>query len=748
MRALPIVCALLVAGLLPHPSGAAAQADDSTPTKLQGYGEDEAYPVPLAHWTNPGLGADWLSFELVQELFADADAVEPMEPDPPVAPIFAGGVLQGYVFVTRDITESLGFSSLEFLIAVGLRLDGTLAGARVVAHREPIIDLIMLQDLVPRFARQYEGVDIRAPLRVQLTQSSEPGSIDGISSATISAVLFNEAILRAARIVARAKGIRLHDQPVLDIVTFHPRGFAALVEQDTIGRLRISKDAAVAAGVTEPDLSASGMGAADLYVYANERASRAARPPFEEDLVLDIYAGPAMTPTIGRNLLGNTWHDLFVSGRNPNDLMLCIMTIGPYSIDGERHLSSGPFRRLRLVQDGQTYQLTKDRYRYLGFLHGTDKPDFGEIGLFWIPAETGVDPVKPWTLEVLVENQAGTNGAWFGLDYVLNDELVLMPTNTEVLAADHDAPIWAAAWHAQRVNIAILVAALVVLGALLAGVDRLARRPALLQWIRLGFLGFVLVWMGWYAGAQVTILNILTWLQSAVSQTGLAVLLSDPLIVLLAAFVAVTFFLFGRGIYCGWLCPFGALQELLGKAAQALRIRQFVPSYRTHQWLWPIKYVVLAVLVALSFHDMGIAGTAAEIEPFKTAISLRFDRAWPYVLYAGALLVAGVFVERFFCRFLCPLGAALAIGGKLRLRNPLKRRDECGTPCQLCARRCPINAIAPSGAIRMDECFYCLDCQVIYHDEHVCPPLVRARRRQVAPDLTAGPTPAVAAVKN
>ena len=141
------------------------------------------------------------------------------------------------------------------------------------------------------------------------------------------------------------------------------------------------------------------------------------------------------------------------------------------------------------------------------------------------------------------------------------------------------------------------------------------------------------------------------------------------------------------------------------------------------------KYLVLAVLVGLSFYSMSMANAAAEVEPFKTAISLRFARDWPYVVYAATLLAAGLTVERFFCRFLCPLGAAMAIGGKLRVANLLKRRAECGSPCQLCARRCPINAIEPNGTIKMDECFYCLDCQVLYQDNHVCPPLVTANRR-------------------
>ncbi len=691
--------------------------------------EEGSYPVPLETWTKPSLGADWLSLDLAKELFPGADALEPVQADLSVAPVFGDGVLQGYIFATRDITESLGFSSLEFVIVVGLRLDGTLAGVRVVEHREPIIDLIMLQDLVPRFAGQYVDVDIRAPLRVHLSQTDAPGAIDGISSATISAVLFNEAILRASRMVAHAKGIRLHDHPVLDIVTYRPERFVALVEQGSLGRLRITRAAAEEAGVIDPDLSGSGGTTRDLYVYVNEREAGVTVPEFPEDLVLDIYAGPAMTPTVGRNVLGDKWYDLFVSGRDPNDLMLAVMTNGPYSIDSDRHLSSGSFRRLRLVQEGKDFDLSKDNYRFLGFLHGSDKPRFSEMGLFWIPAESGINPVKPWSLEVLVENRGGTQAAWFQLDYTISEEFVLMPTGLDTLAAENPMPVWVAAWQAQRVNIVVLITALALLTVILVGMDWLAKRPSLLRTVRIGFLSFVLVWMGWQVGAQVTILNVLTWLQSLVSWTGLVVVLSDPLIMIVMVFVTVTFFLFGRGIFCGWLCPFGALQELLAKAAQALKVRQVEINHRWHRRLWPVKYVVLAGLVGSSFYSMDVAGIASEVEPFKTAISLKFDREWPYVVWAVALLGAGVFIERFFCRFICPLGAAMAVGGKLRLVNLLNRRPECGSPCQLCARRCPIGAIEPSGAIRMDECFYCLDCQELYHDEHVCPPLVRSRRR-------------------
>ena len=116
------------------------------------------------------------------------------------------------------------------------------------------------------------------------------------------------------------------------------------------------------------------------------------------------------------------------------------------------------------------------------------------------------------------------------------------------------------------------------------------------------------------------------------------------------------------------------------------------------------------------------------MEPFKTSITLKFARELPYLIYAIILLVLSIFISRFYCRYICPLGAVLAVGGKLRLTNILLRRKECGSPCHLCENSCPTQAIKSDGKIDMNECFYCLDCQEEYYDEHRCPPLVMKRK--------------------
>ncbi|MBT6911929.1 MAG: 4Fe-4S binding protein, partial [Rhodospirillaceae bacterium] len=119
-----------------------------------------------------------------------------------------------------------------------------------------------------------------------------------------------------------------------------------------------------------------------------------------------------------------------------------------------------------------------------------------------------------------------------------------------------------------------------------------------------------------------------------------------------------------------------------------------------------------------------------EMEPFKTAISMHFIRHWPFVAYVGGLLFLGLFIERFFCRYLCPLGAALAIPARLRMFEWLKRRFQCGHDCKLCATRCTVQAIHPNGSINPNECIYCLACQANFFDNRVCPPLVAKRKRR------------------
>jgi NosR/NirI family nitrous oxide reductase transcriptional regulator len=277
----------------------------------------------------------------------------------------------------------------------------------------------------------------------------------------------------------------------------------------------------------------------------------------------------------------------------------------------------------------------------------------------------------------------------------------------------------------------VLTIGLAALSFILVFQDWLARHPTALIYVRNGFHVYTLFFIGWWGLAQLSVINVLTFVNSVMHGFRWENFLIDPLLFILWAFVAVTLLLWGRGVYCGWLCPFGALQELILLAARRLKLPEWEFSDVVHERLWAVKYIILILLFGLSLQSLTEAAVYAEVEPFKTTIALRFQREWTFVAYALALIAVSAFNRKFYCKYLCPLGAALAIPGRFRLFDWwLRRRKECGKPCQVCSHRCSVRAIRPTGEINANECHYCLDCQVIYYNDRICLPLIDKRKRR------------------
>jgi len=294
-----------------------------------------------------------------------------------------------------------------------------------------------------------------------------------------------------------------------------------------------------------------------------------------------------------------------------------------------------------------------------------------------------------------------------------------------------DEPLWIAVWQARVFQIVVLLIGLATLTAILLFQDALARHPNFLIVVRRGFLIYTVFFIGWFALAQLSIVQVLTFVHAAIGGFRWETFLIDPMLFMLWSFVAMTLLLWGRGVYCGWLCPFGALQELINQGAQKLKLKQLEFSDVVHERLLGVKVLVLVALFGISLQSMGEAVRYAEIEPFKTAITLRFDREWPFLLYAGGLLLVSAFNRKFFCKYLCPLGAALMFPGRFRIFDWwLRRRKECGRPCQTCANQCEVRAIRPTGEINANECHYCLDCQVTYYNDRKCMPLIERRQKR------------------
>ena len=169
-----------------------------------------------------------------------------------------------------------------------------------------------------------------------------------------------------------------------------------------------------------------------------------------------------------------------------------------------------------------------------------------------------------------------------------------------VAAAQQDGevtlPLWMQVWVDQRGDVGILSLALIVLTVMLWKQDSITRHRKMYRVVRLSFLAFTFGWLGWYANAQLSVINLLVYLQAPFADLEWTFYLTEPLIVMVAVYTLVSLFIWGRSLFCGWLCPFGALQEILTRIAEFLRIPQVKLKNSTHHKL--LNMNVFTVLIA------------------------------------------------------------------------------------------------------------------------------------------------------
>jgi transcriptional regulator of nitric oxide reductase len=661
-----------------------------------------------------------LTPEVMAVVYPGAERLGPEEGSPPAIAVYRGDTIVAYIFSTLDIIAAPGYSVIPFDVIAGVEPNGRITGAKVVFHREPYV----YQDAVrqPQLDRFLEA---EAGMPLNGSPSQLPPNF--VAQATITARLMRAAVHDTARMVLHTRlGRQVVTMPTLDVERFELKSWNELIAEGSVARLRLTSGEVAAA------LAKAGAAGAAPQVPLGK----------PDDLYSEVFFGLLTPAAIGGNLLGvrnfEEYRQRIPQGRH----VLFFASNGPYDFHGTSHWwkeYNYRFDRIRIVQDGHAIGFVHEDYQKLltGAAEGIQSQQ--EAGLFTLPANVAFDPVKPWRLELLVYALEPTPvTVAFPLEYRLPAADILMPDEPAVAA-------WVEAWRDARLNVAILAALLTALTAIFVFQAQLSRSRLAHRLVRVGFLSVVLVWLGWIAGAQLSIVNFINYVQAPFRGFDIGFYLTEPLMVMIAAYTLVSVVLIGRGVFCGWLCPFGALQELLAQASRALGVPQWNPSAALEKRLWTGKYVVAAAVLLLVLSGIDGSGVSAEIEPFKTAITSKFTRAWPYVLYAGVLLGIGLFAERAYCRFLCPLGGVLAALDRLHLINLLKRRPECGNPCHLCERSCPVRAIEPTGKIIMAECFQCLDCQVEYYDDKRCPPLVQATRRR---EETGSIVPVAAMSKN
>jgi NosR/NirI family nitrous oxide reductase transcriptional regulator len=230
------------------------------------------------------------------------------------------------------------------------------------------------------------------------------------------------------------------------------------------------------------------------------------------------------------------------------------------------------------------------------------------------------------------------------------------------------------------------------------------------------------VYMGFYKSSLISIVDVFR-----VVQADLPLFRSTLTWYLLAGVTVVSTVLFGR-FYCGRVCAFGALTQLMD-AVLPSRLRFEVPQALEQRAAW-IKFGLLGAVLTYFLVTKDIT-VYRLVEPFWMFTMVGSTPMW---VGLGLLLTASVFVRNVYCRFLCPVGATLGIISNITVFK-IKRWSECST-CRLCQKTCQWGAIQ-GGKILVTECVRCDDCERLYADEQKCPHWrildYRARKVKVLP---------------
>lgn len=601
------------------------------------------------------------------EVFPRADRFSEKQDEPPVYLAFGEGadgneVRLGFVFLSADWPpEEKGYSA-PISMLIGMDTNMTMTGLKVLDYRDSY--RYTRGDFVadPQFLQQFPGKSIMDEFRLG-------HDIDGLSGATITSFgIFRGARNAARRVAASYLG---YEEGTAEAQISAANARARLQETDwqTMVAEGIVQSATVAMPVGSIELSLTYMGrpvlgeyliGADDYAAAERDAS--ARFGGREMLLLAVGGEAAPQFRMER-------------------LSLRQGSAAASSIDPRRFVSAG---------NADTGAIA-GHAAYAGAIVLEDSVDLTQ------PLEVSYRP--PGRLEpVIIEYQLkGLNLALYNNQPILSAREVSRRQMLEgdLLTRLRYGPPWANSidndlpW--QSMDWIGLASLTLILALAMAA---FLSKKASIRWLA---LAATLIYLGVIDGGFLSVSHLTTAVAQGVSQIS-----NNMPLLLLLVFTLVTTLLWGR-VFCSSLCPFGALQDLI--TALVPRRWKMSPAARLHDRAIYLKYGILAalLLMAVVYAELSLF---QYFEPFGTLFFFSGSLLlWSILL---GMLAACVIIPRFYCRYLCPLGAALGI---VSLLSPLriKRVPQCQV-CRMCEQACPTGAIR-ADQIDFKECVRCDICE-------------------------------------
>lgn len=614
----------------------------------------------------------------------------------------AQGKRVGWVVLSNDVVDIKGYSGKPLSTLVGLTWEGNIAGGRVVHHSEPILLVGIPEQELQDFVGEYTGLPAGAPVTVGGESEAGEHNVDIVSGATVTVLAQNRTIIDSVKALAEDVGVleRVPAVPGHWVEEDEAWTWKEMEKRGVFGRLTVA----------QADMGVTGQGYQDQV---------------DGGAFLDLWFTIADAPQVGKALLGEHVYARARASLAEGEHLVVILGNGTASFKGSGFVRGGIFDRVR-VEQGLSGVLFRDLdYTNLSSVAAPDAPAFKEGALF-VAREARLDPGRSFDLVFLGSRFDGKGG--YSREFHTFKATHRMPKAVYALdGPDPESLIWRQAWSNNRVKVAITVAWLLAVMGVFAGRRWTTHGMARLQRIHLGFLLFAFLGGGLWLGVQPSVTQILTFVGSLVHEWRWGLFLSEPFLFVTWIFIAIVTIAWGRGVFCGWTCPYGAMSELLYKVGRLLRLPHYELPDAVHLKLRHLRYGILLALVGVYLWDPILGEKAAEVEPFKSTFFVSFwTREWYFAGWWLLLAGGSLFYWRPFCRYVCPLGAGLALPGSFRISGPY-RRDFC-SKCKICTRGCEPRAIRPDGTIDPRECLSCMECEANWRDDQVCPPLVKARR--------------------
>lgn len=166
-------------------------------------------------------------------------------------------------------------------------------------------------------------------------------------------------------------------------------------------------------------------------------------------------------------------------------------------------------------------------------------------------------------------------------------------------------------------------------------------------------------------------------------------------------------------VFCGWMCPFGAYQDLLARLGKKLFNKNYntAVKHKAHNILKWLRYVVLILVIYMT--SRSYISLLEKINPYHSLLNFfqnKFTLSGFIILFAISLI--SLIIQRPWCKYLCPYGALLGLSNKFRLLTIKNQKKTC-VKCRKCDNRCPMNIqVSALKEIRDIQCISCMECSL------------------------------------